>query len=54
MKVAPFTATTDDSKETTSHFDSGNMTDSAANLEAYAKYFTKFVEAYKTAGIKIQ
>lgn len=53
MKTGPFSAVTDDSATTKSNFDSGNMTDSAANLEAYAKYFTKFVEAYKTAGIKI-
>ena len=53
MKVAPFTATTDDSATTTSNFDSGNMKDDANNLTAYAQYFVKFIAAYKAAGINI-
>jgi glucosylceramidase len=53
MKTGPFTATTDDSATTSSNFDSGNMADTAANLTAYAQYFVKFINAYKTAGINI-
>jgi glucosylceramidase len=53
MKTGPYTATTDDSASTSSNFDSGNMKDDAGNLGAYAQYFVKFVNAYKTAGINI-
>jgi glucosylceramidase len=53
MKTGPFTATTDDSATTSSDFDSGNMTDSDANLSAFAQYFVKWIAAYKTAGINI-
>ena len=54
MKAAPFTAFTEpNSPTTTSHFDSGNMTDDASYLTAYAQYFVKFVNAYKAANINI-
>lgn len=53
MKVAPYVAETDDNKETTSHFDSGNMSDKDTHLAAYAKYFVKFINGYKAENIKI-
>ena len=54
MKTGPFTASTETgSPTTTSNFDSGNMTDNASDLTAYAQYFVKFVNAYKAANINI-
>jgi len=53
MKVGPFIAETDDKATTKSNFDSGNMSDKDTYLAAYAKYFVKFIEAYKAEKINI-
>jgi glucosylceramidase len=37
-----------------SFYDGGNMINSAANLTAYAQYFTRFVQGYKAQGINIE
>ena len=37
-----------------SYFDGGNMKNDAADLAAYAQYFTKFVQGYKAQGINIE
>ena len=53
MKTGPYTAITDDDAATSSNFDSGNMTDNASYLTAYAQYFVNFINAYKSANINI-
>ena len=42
-----------DTAKRPSYFDGGNMVNSAANLTAYALYYTKFVQGYKDMGINI-
>jgi len=37
-----------------SFYDGGNMVNSAANLTAYAQYFTRFIQGYKDQGINIE
>jgi glucosylceramidase len=37
-----------------SYFDGGTFVNSAANLTAYAQYYTKFVQGYKAQGINIE
>jgi glucosylceramidase len=46
----------DSSKPATkpSYYDGGNMTNTAANLTAYAQYYTKFVQGYQAQGINIE
>ncbi|HEY4186483.1 MAG TPA: glycoside hydrolase family 30 beta sandwich domain-containing protein, partial [Polyangia bacterium] len=39
---------------TASYFDGGSANGSSANLDAYAQYYTKFVQGYKDMGINIE